>query len=278
MDALTGRRKYNKRHQSEEQGYPETKKKKPGFAPGLPQSKEYIPDIYKSVVSKKCPIEQPESEEERAILRALPCDTEAALLHLKGLFPKNVFGNRLPPIAMYSQLKAIVPNQLTVDTQLRKLAKENKIITFSTFTSSNYLVVFLEDFLNLPREGIFHRFVHKTLTSLDEADEDISDSRVKCNSNEPSSSISSYNVAKRSVENSRYFSKENLLKRWKYEENEIRQLVNAGYLGIHDAGLYCLSLPGAGEFIKTYQKGKKAVIAAIRKAKFGEVLQIVRLQ
>jgi len=63
------------------------------------------------------------------------------------------------------------------------------------------------------------------------------------------------------------------MRTWKFEENEIRQLVNGGYLGIQDGGVYCMSLPGAGEFVKCLEKGRKAVLGAIKRAKFGEILQ-----
>jgi hypothetical protein len=234
-----------------------------------PGGKEYVPELYKSMGSKRVRLEQPETEEERLMLKSLPCDTEAALIHLRSLYSKVLFGARLPPIALYSQLTSIISNQFLIDTQLSKLAKANKIITFSTFTSSNYLIVFLDDFLSIRREGIFDRFVKEVLVSPDDDEETSSDKDVLLNKAV---------VLKRSVENSRYFTKESLRKRWKFEEDEIRQLVNAGYLGIQDGGVYCLSLAGAGEFTKAYEKGNKAVINAIKRSKFGEVLQRVSVR
>lgn len=208
---------------------------------------------------KRIRSEQPENEEERQLIQSLPCDTESALLHLRSLFPLEAFKGRLPPILLYSQLSAILSNQSIIDTQLSKLAKENRILTFSTFTSSNYHIVFLEDFIGIEREGVFDRFV-KTVVSESEEDKEGEEDVMG---------------VKRSLENSKYFSKDGLRRKWKFEEDEIRQLVNAGYLGIQEGGMYCISLPGAGKFTKMFEKGRKTVLGAIRRAKFGEILQTV---
>lgn len=256
MDSLTSRRR---RDSNDEAGHCTSTPSSSLSSSSLSQGREIVPELYKSAGRKRFRAEQPANDEEREMMRSLPCDTESALLLLRAQFPSQVFQGRLPPIIMYSQLGAILDNQFLIDTQLTKLAKDNKILTFSSFTSSNYLIVFLDDFANLEREGIFKRFVTQAVAaSMDNSRGEGDELRIT-----------------RSVENSKYFSKESLRKRWKFEEDEIRKLVNGGYLGIKDSGLYCISLPGAGEFVKCYEKGKKSVLGAIRRAKFGEILQTV---
>lgn len=171
---------------------------------------------------------------------------------------------------MYSQLTSLVHSRAVIDHQLKKLSTDNKILTFSKFTSSNYLIVFYSDFVAIKRDGLFQRFASEVLGEAEKSSGDGSSSILPRFSH-----ASSVLPVRRSTENSKLISKESLLKKWKFEEDEVRQLVNAGYLGVQDGAYYCISLPSAGEFIKAYEKGKKAVVSAIKKAKFGEILQKV---
>jgi len=50
-------------------------------------------------------------------------------------------------------------------------------------------------------------------------------------------------------------------------------LVSAGLLTLRSAASFWLSFPNAGEFMKTYLKGRKSVLRTIRKCKFSETLQ-----
>ncbi|XP_019641995.1 PREDICTED: uncharacterized protein LOC109483423 [Branchiostoma belcheri] len=52
-----------------------------------------------------------------------------------------------------------------------------------------------------------------------------------------------------------------------------RQLVNAGVLTVRDLGSWWLAIPGAGLFVKLFTKGRKAVLASIRKSKYKEILK-----
>lgn len=50
------------------------------------------------------------------------------------------------------------------------------------------------------------------------------------------------------------------------------ELVNTGLLAVRTASSYWFSVPSVGMFMKTYLKGRKAVMASVRKAKYSEIL------
>ena len=54
-----------------------------------------------------------------------------------------------------------------------------------------------------------------------------------------------------------------------------RQLVKASVLTVRDVGSWWLSIPNAGIFMKSFSRGRKAVITMIRKSKYKEILKEV---
>ena len=214
----------------------------------------FIPELYKKeMYTKKIPTEPPDPD---FPVSEIPSDTKAAILHIRQMFPMEYFHKRIPPVILQSQLSSIIDSTSVIDSQLRKLVQDGEVLIFSNDLSggtSNFIVLY-EDLLEVPREGIFHRFMHRVLAkdNLSKKSED----EQPCNF-------------------FRSISKDELMKKWKFRENEVRQLVNSGYLGIDKPGSYCLSLPGAGQFVKAYVQGDKNIRSAIKRAKYGEVLQNV---
>lgn len=51
-----------------------------------------------------------------------------------------------------------------------------------------------------------------------------------------------------------------------------RQLIKYGLLTIRDVNSWWLAIPGAGEFVKTFIKGRRSLLSMVRKAKYGEIL------
>lgn len=248
----------------------------------------------------------------------VPNDCEAALTYLAKLFPQMYFNGRLPTIILSTQLHSILERSSisTIEFQLKTLIYMNKIIIFPTFSSqattigktvsrssnrnstntkpstsslssnscNSYLIVFFDEFVNLKKhhdDKLFHEFVTQILPyerNEKESSKIVPAEEVSSCNNTSSSDLSTHEII-RDVSLVRLISKVNLLKRLKLEsENDVRRLVNGGYLGIQEHGLYCLSLPGAGEFIKVWEKGRKVVLGNIRRAKFGEILQQVRFK
>ena len=52
-----------------------------------------------------------------------------------------------------------------------------------------------------------------------------------------------------------------------------RHLVKAGVLVVRDVGSWWFTIPGAGIFMKSHLRGRKAVLTMIRKCKYREILQ-----
>ncbi|XP_021929396.1 serine/threonine-protein kinase 19-like isoform X2 [Zootermopsis nevadensis] len=58
-----------------------------------------------------------------------------------------------------------------------------------------------------------------------------------------------------------------------FSQQDISDLMNAGLLTLRSAGSFWFSFPNAGEFMRSYLKGRKSVLRTIRKCKFSEILQ-----
>ncbi|KAK7507971.1 hypothetical protein BaRGS_00000936 [Batillaria attramentaria] len=67
--------------------------------------------------------------------------------------------------------------------------------------------------------------------------------------------------------------KDRLVKDFGFTDLEITQLVHASVLTVRDVGSWWLSIPNAGIFLKTFIRGRKAVLTMIRKSKYREVLK-----
>jgi serine/threonine-protein kinase 19 len=48
----------------------------------------------------------------------LPCDTMAAILYIKSIFPQTIFGKLLPPVILKHQVYCVVKDKTLVDRQL----------------------------------------------------------------------------------------------------------------------------------------------------------------
>ena len=253
----------------------------------------FVPSSYKEAALRKIQTDNEFSCSERppSFLSPgdIPNDCEAALLYLHKWFPKLLFGGRLPAILLSTQLNSVLQESSisAIDSQLKSLVYANKIIAFPTFSGSipcsskfaqrslsaatNQLIVFYEDFVGLQKhqkDPLFQNFITHVLPYQSTQDLNFVENSL------PKPSMSE--IIKQ-VDLLRLISKTKLTKLLNIkDENDLRRLVNAGYLGIHDHGSYCLSLPGAGEFTTTLEKGRKVILASIRKAKFGEILQQVR--
>jgi len=67
--------------------------------------------------------------------------------------------------------------------------------------------------------------------------------------------------------------RDTLLTQYHFKEEEITDLMKCGMLTLREVGSWWLAIPGAGEFMKSYVRGRKATLLMIRKCKYGEVLQ-----
>jgi len=60
-------------------------------------------------------------------------------------------------------------------------------------------------------------------------------------------------------------------------ENDIKGLVQDRLLTVRTPSTYWFCFPGAGEFMKSYIKGRQAIMSVIKKSKYQQILQNVSI-
>ncbi|XP_032236130.1 serine/threonine-protein kinase 19 [Nematostella vectensis] len=186
-------------------------------------------------------------EDKETDLIEIPNDTKAALLFLKSLFPVQAFNGQVPPILLKHQLYCVVNDKTTVDRQLNKMWETNEVRLFKLVTGSDEFAVMLTS------DYISHLRSKMTNNTTNSAEKFIANVLPSC------------------VDVS--FSRKTLSENHSLTEEEITQLINLGALAVRDVGSWWLSIPGAGHFMKSFSKGRKAVIRTIKNTKYKEMLQ-----
>ncbi|XP_038197817.1 serine/threonine-protein kinase 19 isoform X1 [Arvicola amphibius] len=180
-------------------------------------------------------------------LRAGAGSAREAVEELARLFPRGLFEDALPPIALRSQVYSLVPDRTVADLQLKELQErgEIKIIQLG-FDLDAHGIVFTEDYKTRVLKACDGRpcaaAVQKFLASVLPACGDLS------------------------------LQQDQMTQTYGFRDSEITHLVNAGVLTVRDAGSWWLAVPGAGRFIKCFVKGRQTVLSMVRKAKYRELL------
>uniref|UniRef100_A0A8C6DRD5 Serine/threonine kinase 19 n=1 Tax=Moschus moschiferus TaxID=68415 RepID=A0A8C6DRD5_MOSMO len=170
-----------------------------------------------------------------------------AVAEIVRLFPRVLFEDALPPIALRSQVYSLVPDRTAADRQLKALQEQGEIrIVQLGFDLDAQGIVFTEDYRTRVLKACDGRpyaaAVQKFLASVLPACGDLS------------------------------FQQDQMTQTFGFRDPEITQLVKAGVLTVRDAGSWWLAVPGAGRFIKYFVKGRQAVLSMVRKAKYRELL------
>ncbi|XP_071496385.1 inactive serine/threonine-protein kinase 19-like [Diadema antillarum] len=178
----------------------------------------------------------------------LPSETKASLIYLKSLFNVHHFEERVPPIFLKHQLYSIIHCKTQVDKEVDELRekKEIKLFRFGKDVDE-FCIVFVDDYCDHVRKiasglslsPVIERFLSEIIKKL----------------------------------NNITFTRQTLCDVHGFKDQEIGQLVNAGLLTARDVGSWWLSIPGAGVFMKNFSKGREAVLRAIRKSRYREILQ-----
>lgn len=177
-----------------------------------------------------------------------PADIKSSLEELMTLFPRRLFNDTLPPIALKHQLYSIHNDKTLVDKEVNKLQESGELLMFQLgFDSEAFALVFASDYkakVLAGEEGkatrtTVERFLEKVVSSC----ADLS------------------------------FSKDKMLRDFLFTDAEITELVKSGVLTVRDAGSWWLSIPNSGKFTKYFIKGRKAVLGMIKKSKYNEVLR-----
>ncbi|XP_073080701.1 superkiller complex protein 2 isoform X5 [Manis javanica] len=171
----------------------------------------------------------------------------AAVAELVQLFPRGLFEDALPPIALRSQVYSLLPDRTVADRQLKELQEQGEVrIIQLGFDLDAHGIIFTEDYRTRVLRACDGRpyagAVQKFLASVLPACGDLS------------------------------FQQDQMTQTFGFKDPEITQLVNAGVLTVRDAGSWWLAVPGAGRFIKYFVKGRQAVLGMVRKAKYRELL------
>ncbi|XP_028310147.1 serine/threonine-protein kinase 19 [Gouania willdenowi] len=175
-------------------------------------------------------------------------DVKSSLEYLKTLFPRKLFNDALPQIMLKHQLYSIHSDKTLVDKEVSKLREGGELLMFQLgFDTEAFGLVFTSDYkakVLAGEEGkvtrpVVEKFLEKVVTSCTELS----------------------------------FSKDKMLREFFFTDSEITQLVKSGVLTVRDAGSWWLSIPNSGKFTKYFIQGRKAVLAMVKKSKYGEVLQ-----
>ncbi|KAM6182390.1 inactive serine/threonine-protein kinase 19 [Erethizon dorsatum] len=180
-------------------------------------------------------------------LRGESGSARAAVAELVRLFPRGLFEDALPPIALRSQVYSLVPDRTVADRQLKELQEQGEIrIVQLGFDSDAHGIIFTEDYRTRVLKACDSRpcagAVQKFLASVLPACGDLS------------------------------FQQDQMMQTFGFTDSEITHLVNAGVLTVRDAGSWWLAVPGAGRFVKCFVKGRRAVLGMVRKARYRELL------
>ncbi|XP_036269949.1 serine/threonine-protein kinase 19 isoform X3 [Pipistrellus kuhlii] len=176
-----------------------------------------------------------------------PGAARAAVAELGRLFPRGLFEDALPPIALRSQVYSLVPDRTAADRQLKELQEQGEIRVIQLgFDLDAHGIVLTEDYrtrvLRACDGRAYAGAVQKFLALVLPACGDLS------------------------------FQQDQMTQTFGFRDTEITQLVNAGVLTVRDAGSWWLAVPGAGRFVKCFVKGRQAVLGMVRKAKYRELL------
>ncbi|EDL83432.1 serine/threonine kinase 19, isoform CRA_d, partial [Rattus norvegicus] len=176
-------------------------------------------------------------------LRAEAGSAREAIEELVQLFPRGLFEDALPPIALRTQVYSLVPDRTVADLQLKELQDRGEIQVIQLgFDLDAHGIVFTEDYRTRVLKACDGRpcagAVQKFLASVLPACGDLS------------------------------FQQDQMTQTYGFRDSEITHLVNAGVLTVRDAGSWWLAVPGAGRFIKCFVKGRQAVLSMVRKAKY----------
>lgn len=172
-------------------------------------------------------------------------NVKAALDSLHLLFPREKFEMRLPPIILKHQLYSIISNKTEVDRHLNDLRNKGEIRFFHLGAEDDDLcIVYAHEY----KQYVKARDQNNSLVDL---------------------FLNSVLASCTDVSLNREF----LAERFNIKDDDITQLFRANLLTVRDVGSWWISIPGAGNFMKHYLKGRKAVLNTIRKAKYSEMLQ-----
>jgi len=177
-------------------------------------------------------------------------DTKAALNYLLSIFPREVFVNKLPAIALKHQIYSIITDRTRVDRELNLLRDAGEIRFFKLDSGTDeFAVINSKDYtevisMNLETHGLkddqgIKEFLVKALPAIKDV----------------------------SVEKSR------IIRDFGLSDHVITSLMNLGIVNLRDEKSLWISIPFSAMFMKSLIAGRKAVLSMINKMKYKEILK-----
>ncbi|XP_055261978.1 serine/threonine-protein kinase 19 isoform X1 [Moschus berezovskii] len=243
-------------------------------------------------------------------LRGESGSAREAVAEIVRLFPRVLFEDALPPIALRSQVYSLVPDRTAADRQLlswrcwsirRQLCSRQldegleKIMGHRYSTGSHgdnvpaQCVQGVAEHLPLMSFSLSCLWRQKALQEQGEIrivqlgfdldaqgivfTEDYRTRVLKaCDGRPYAAAVQKFLASVLPACGDLSFQQDQMTQTFGFRDPEITQLVKAGVLTVRDAGSWWLAVPGAGRFIKYFVKGRQAVLSMVRKAKYRELL------
>ncbi|XP_060259231.1 inactive serine/threonine-protein kinase 19 isoform X3 [Ovis aries] len=200
-------------------------------------------------------------------LRCESGSAREAVAEIVRLFPRVLFEDALPPIALRSQVYSLVPDRTVADRQLVRSVRATNGKALSCFvgTSEKALqeqgeIRIVQLGFDLDAQGIM--FTEDYRTRVLKA----------CDGRPYAAAVQKFLASVLPACGDLSFQQDQMTQTFGFRDPEITQLVKAGVLTVRDAGSWWLAVPGAGRFIKYFVKGRRAVLSMVRKAKYRELL------
>ncbi|XP_024594439.1 serine/threonine-protein kinase 19 isoform X2 [Neophocaena asiaeorientalis asiaeorientalis] len=244
-------------------------------------------------------------------LRGESGSARAAVAELLRLFPRVLFEDALPPIALRSQVYSLVPDRTVADRQLvrgvratdrrrfralRALTRFSPSLTRSTSYSAIQQALGLSGPGIAPGTAVPRRMLQRACQIMKKALQEQGEIRIiqlgfdsdaqgiiftedyrtrvlkACDGRPYAGAVQKFLASVLPACSDLSFQQDQMIQTFGFRDPEITQLVNAGVLTVRDAGSWWLAVPGAGRFIKCFVKGRQAVLGMVRKAKYRELL------
>lgn len=177
-------------------------------------------------------------------------DVKSTLDYLRECFPFEKFQGRLPPIILKHQINCFIQDKDSIDRCLISLTQNGEILLFRNVQNLNVatLVIFCKD---------YKTHVIQVMTEL-QLSEDL---------------IAEFLSVIRFAGSEGGVTHQWILQNSKITSEEIKFLIQEGFLELLQSGSYVCALPRVNIFIKSLILGRRATLTMVKRSKNQEILE-----